>query len=95
MLALARAHGVESDLLPKVATAFCSGIARMTATLCWVAISTPQKVRPRSAKTGWASAVPSIRARPLKLQPALFPKPMTKRSILRSGNYVFQFHLGR
>lgn len=28
VLALARAQGVESDLLPKVATAFCSGMAR-------------------------------------------------------------------
>lgn len=28
VLALAKAQGVESDLLPKVATAFCSGMAR-------------------------------------------------------------------
>ncbi len=28
VLALAKAQGVESDLLPKVATAFCSGVSR-------------------------------------------------------------------
>src|ERR1035437_7041682 len=28
VLALAKAQGIESDLLPKVATAFCSGMAR-------------------------------------------------------------------
>lgn len=31
-LALAKAQGVESDLLPKVATAFCSGMARSCGT---------------------------------------------------------------
>ncbi len=32
VLALAKAQGIESDLLPKVATAFCSGMARMCGT---------------------------------------------------------------
>jgi C_GCAxxG_C_C family probable redox protein len=32
VLALARAQGVESDLLPRVATAFCSGMARTCGT---------------------------------------------------------------
>lgn len=32
VLAIARAQGVESDLLPKVATAFCSGMARSCGT---------------------------------------------------------------
>jgi len=32
VLALARAQGVESDLLPKAATAFCSGMARTCGT---------------------------------------------------------------
>jgi C_GCAxxG_C_C family probable redox protein len=32
VLALAKAQGVESDLLPKVATAFCSGMARTCGT---------------------------------------------------------------
>jgi C_GCAxxG_C_C family probable redox protein len=28
VLAIAKAHGIESDVLPKAATAFCSGMAR-------------------------------------------------------------------
>lgn len=32
VLALARAQGIESDLLPKAATAFCSGMARTRGT---------------------------------------------------------------
>lgn len=32
LLALARAQGVESDLVPKVATAFCGGMARTCGT---------------------------------------------------------------
>src|ERR1035437_780271 len=32
VLALAKAQGIESDLLPKVATAFCSGMARTCGT---------------------------------------------------------------
>ena len=32
VLALARAQGIESDLLPKVATAFCGGMARTCGT---------------------------------------------------------------
>jgi C_GCAxxG_C_C family probable redox protein len=32
VLAIARAQGVESDLLPKIATAFCSGMARSCGT---------------------------------------------------------------
>ncbi len=32
VLSIARAEGVESDLLPKVATAFCSGMARSCST---------------------------------------------------------------
>lgn len=32
VLALAKAQGVESDLLPKVATAFCSGMSRTCGT---------------------------------------------------------------
>ena len=32
VLALANAQGIESDLLPKVATAFCSGMARTCGT---------------------------------------------------------------
>jgi C_GCAxxG_C_C family probable redox protein len=32
LLAIAKAHGVESDLLPSVATAFCSGMARSRGT---------------------------------------------------------------
>ncbi len=32
LLALARAQGIESDLVPKVATAFCSGMARTCGT---------------------------------------------------------------
>lgn len=32
VLALAEAQGIESDLLPKVATAFCSGMGRMCGT---------------------------------------------------------------
>jgi C_GCAxxG_C_C family probable redox protein len=32
VLALAKAQGVESDLLPKIATAFCSGMARTCGT---------------------------------------------------------------
>jgi C_GCAxxG_C_C family probable redox protein len=31
-LALAKAQGIESDLLPKIATAFCSGMARTCGT---------------------------------------------------------------
>ena len=33
VLALAKAQGIESELLPKVATAFCSGMAR-TCSIC-------------------------------------------------------------
>jgi hypothetical protein len=33
VLALTRAQGIESDLLPKIATAFCSGLAR-TCDMC-------------------------------------------------------------
>lgn len=33
VLALARAQGIESDLLPKIATAFCSGLSR-TCDMC-------------------------------------------------------------
>ena len=32
-MAVAETHGIESDLLPKIATGFCSGLAR-TAGLC-------------------------------------------------------------
>lgn len=32
LLALAKAQGIESDLLPRVATAFCSGMARTCGT---------------------------------------------------------------
>jgi len=32
VLSLAKAQGIESDLLPKVATAFCSGTSRMCGT---------------------------------------------------------------
>lgn len=32
VLAIAKAHGVESDVLPKVATAFCSGMSRSSGT---------------------------------------------------------------
>jgi C_GCAxxG_C_C family probable redox protein len=32
VLAIARAHGIESELLPKIATAFCSGLSRSCST---------------------------------------------------------------
>ena len=63
LLALARAQGVESDVLPKVATAFCGGMARtcgtcgaLTGAVMGLGLATGRSSAAESAQPAYAAA---------------------------------------
>jgi C_GCAxxG_C_C family probable redox protein len=63
VLALARAQGIESDVLPKVATAFCGGMARtcgtcgaLTGAVMGLGLATGRSSAAESAQPAYAAA---------------------------------------
>ena len=68
VLALAKAQGVESDLLPKVATAFCSGMSRtcgtcgaLTGAMMGVSLSLGRSEASKSVQPAYTAAQRLIR----------------------------------
>lgn len=86
VLALAKVQGIDSELLPKAATAFCSGMARTCGT-CGALSGAIMRV----GLAAWASAAPGIRARQQKLLPVSFPKQIPRPHFeMRQGPFVRQ-----